>query len=152
MTVVRTMSAAIAVVGFSMAPLSSQQEIDPNLLFVRVQTPLFAPAAFPNQCLADRSPTGNPRRWRSQRPRTEHSSASLLTAAKRMSVGDGRSHPSWRRSSSRLWLDWLMEVSTSTARQSDYGVVHLRPNRPRWNHPSTSARARTILPRPARDR
>ena len=40
MTVVRTM-AAIAVVGFSMAvPLTSQQEIDPNRLFVRVQTQL----------------------------------------------------------------------------------------------------------------
>jgi hypothetical protein len=33
--------AAIAVVGFSMAvPLTSQQEIDPNRLFVGVQTPL----------------------------------------------------------------------------------------------------------------
>ena len=40
MTVVRTM-AAIAVVGFSSAvPLSPQQEIDPNRLFVRVQTEL----------------------------------------------------------------------------------------------------------------
>ena len=50
MTMARTMSAAIAVVGLSWPP-SSQQEIDPNLLCVCVQKPLFAPAAFPNQGL-----------------------------------------------------------------------------------------------------
>ena len=57
MTMARTMSAAIAVVGLSLPPLSSQQEIDPNLLCVCVQKPLFARPQPSPTSVADRSPT-----------------------------------------------------------------------------------------------